>query len=98
MPTVTQITVTPLDMDGACCPARLLAAATMSAGGTSDGCNPEENRAGQRAPSMSSWVTVICVAVGISHHPVLRVVRVGLRGGGSPVTAAAGSPGCGRRA
>jgi hypothetical protein len=34
-------------------------------GRASEGCSPEENRAWQRAPLTSSWVTVICVAVGI---------------------------------
>jgi hypothetical protein len=53
-----------------CCTARLIAMAAMSAVGTSDGCSPEQNRAWQRASSMVVWVTAICVAVGISHHPV----------------------------
>jgi hypothetical protein len=58
--------------------ARLTAVAAMSAVGASDGCSPEENKAWQRAPFMSSSVMVICVAVGISHHPVLLVSRVRL--------------------
>src|SRR3974390_373718 len=51
--------------------------------GASDGCSPEQNRAWQRTPVRSSWVTVICVAVSILHHPVLRVSRVGSAGGPS---------------
>jgi hypothetical protein len=59
-----------------CCTARLIAMATMSAVETSDGCSPEQNRASQRASSIVVWVTAICVAVGISHHPVLLVSRL----------------------
>src|SRR5262245_12415825 len=61
-----------------CCTARLIAAATIPAVGASEGCSPEENRAWQRALVMSSGVTVICVAVGISHHPVLVAYRLRL--------------------
>jgi hypothetical protein len=91
-----------------CYTARLIAVAAMSAVGASDGCSPEENRAWQRAPLTSSWVTVSCVAVGIWHHPVLVVSRVGLwavrgrsrprpllavAGGGPDDQGRAGSPG-----
>ena len=78
-----------------CCTERLMAVATMSAVGASEGCSPEENRARQRALFMSSWVRTICVAVGISHHPVLSASRVGLwvsgrRSGPRPVVPVAG--------
>src|SRR5215471_14884099 len=49
-----------------CWTARLIAVATMPAVGASEGCSPEQNRAGQRAPVRSSWVRVICVAVDIA--------------------------------
>jgi hypothetical protein len=51
----------------------------MSAVGASDGCSAEENRAWQRASFMFIWVKAICVAAGISDHPVLvAVFRVSL--------------------
>jgi len=81
-----------------CVTARLIAAATMSAVGASEGCSAEENRARQRAPFMSGWVKVICVAVGISHHPVVRVSRLVCGRRGPLVTAGAGCPGSRRRA
>src|SRR5215471_13361778 len=46
----------------------------MSAVGASEGCSAEENRAWQRARFVFIWVKAICVAAGISHHPVLAVV------------------------
>src|SRR6516164_2271357 len=57
-----------------CWTARPIAVATMSAVGASDGCSAEENRAWQRAPFIFIWVKPICVAAGISHHPVLVVL------------------------
>src|SRR6185437_2338803 len=59
-----------------CCTARLIAVVAISAVEASDGCSPEQNKAWQRTPFMSSSVTVICVVVDISHHPVLLVSRV----------------------
>ena len=69
---------------GAAADAELLDGAANGGGdyasgrGVSDGCSAEENRAWQRTPFLSCWVQVICGAVGISHHPVLVVPRVGL--------------------
>src|SRR5215467_8198223 len=54
--------------------ARPIAVATMSAVGASDGCSADENRAWQHTPFTFIWVKAICVAAGISHHPVLAVV------------------------
>src|SRR5207253_11308072 len=50
--------------------ARLIAWATVSAVGASDGCSPEANSARHRASLTFSLVTASCVVVGISHHPV----------------------------
>src|SRR5467141_3036677 len=68
---------------------RVIASATMLMVGLSDCCSSETNSAPYSPSLMFCRVTVSCVEVGISHHPVSVGLRVAM--GSTPAA------GCGQR-